>query len=295
MFENDSELFAFLGIDLNSVRMDILSAIIKTQGMTGSTFEDIMEQLLYVRGKKANESLVYRSLSELEDIGFISIDKSEHIHIYSSGFDHLEHVLSQRLPASINELRLEQETIEKKIKMIRNAEGIDLAKHMVEILTGKKTEQQSRFALGLSNIFRLLSAEIFANVGYNDVIRISLGWGSPEVEDHLIADDKLEGLLEFNTNIRILVSMDWKFHEPLISLIYLKRSEGFNIEIRRRTHFHGTYQFLSHNDENLVLITSEKPLSAAFIPEHANRILVADAIRVFDKEFSDASIISEGP
>ncbi|MBD3407812.1 MAG: hypothetical protein GF411_16960 [Candidatus Lokiarchaeota archaeon] len=292
MFQNDEAVLEFLGIDLNSVNIDILTAIIQTQGLTGSTFNDIMSKLHLLRGKKANESLVYRGLSELQKIGLVTIDESGYKHIYNTGFDHLDRVLRERLPESINRLRAELRSIEQSQKELKQVDTTILAQYLIEILTGEKQKRKSRFALGAQSILRLISSEVFNVAGNADTIRMSLGWGGTEMDCVLLDIENIQELTSAGVELRVLVPHDWKVPSSLLENIR-GLSDREKIWFRRRIHTHATYQFVSLNDNSLIMVTSEEPLSASYIPHYLNHVIILDALRTFDREFFDASLTIE--
>ena len=71
------------------------------------------------------------------------------------------------------------------------------------------------------------------------------------------------------------------------------RKEGYEPGFRICERKDSTYQFVGRKDEGIVLIVSENPMSATWIPRSANADLVDNAIETFDADYDAGKDIAD--
>ena len=283
------EILEILELDLGRKDMVVLGALLKAQKEPSDyvDFETLREQLAKDEGsRKGKDSLIYRSLSNLERDGFLEIDKSEHTHGYNSSIARMEEALKRILGEKRKSLEKDLETIDSDIGAISKMDSDTLAYRLVNLVTGKKREDQTVFAQGWDNIIRLHNEKVGKGLKKGDVVRATLQWytqtefSDPKrlkqtlsviqqgAEFRILDHDRTER--ELRNNIREFTTM-------LIGL----GNVGYRIFPREDK----TYQFMARNKEGLVLFVSEQPLSATWIPRTVNPELVDTAIEGFDRDY----------
>ncbi len=279
-----------LHLELSRKDMMVLGALLKSQRSPTSfvDFDTIRKQLAIDEGeKKGKDPLIYRSLSWLESMGFIGVDRSQQKHGYNADVVHLHNALRQAIHESINEIENEIQRLDDELESINKIDITELGHEIISYAAGEQKIEKPIFAEGWENVLQLLEDKIYSTAKTGDLVRFSMEWMS-NVE--IITPRRLEIL-------RKLMERGVTFHgleHNKISKKHLKafsgytrayREQGFNPGFRICERQNSTYQFVGRNDDGIVLITSEDPMSATWIPRNANPALVDNAIETFDADY----------
>jgi hypothetical protein len=245
-------------------------------------------------GRKGKDSLIYRSLSWLEQTGLIKVDRSEHKHGYNSGVALMSRVMRQVIKEEISALAKDLLLLNKEIQLISGMDSEVIAAYMIARATGSQLLEKPVFAQGWQSIMKLLDSRIYQNLEKNDVIRYTLQWYDQSEEAEEPRASKLESLLKRGIELRGLEhgKGDKKSIHRLAERYKYYRQKGYKVGFRMRLREDSTYQFVARNSEGIVLIVSESPLSATWFPRSANRELVNDAIQSFDRDYAEGLDIS---
>jgi len=294
MRENDAfQLLDIIGFSFTDWRARVLKAILVTQGDQDApvAFDEICLSLRNENlEKRIAQPLVYRSLSSLEKDGYIEVDKSSYKHRYWTGIDIIHAALEKAKAMSLAGLRERAKQVDSDIESISDARVFSLATKLVETITGNPSQQHARFAQGYDDIYSMSMNTVYGQSERGDVVRICLDWisSNPSKAAERIMD--IIRLLERGVEIRALGHTIWT---PMsddgarLSAFYGSvRDEGLPLTLKIYPRTERTYQFISRNHEGLVLIVSENPPTATWIPRGANPHLVDEAISSFDKDFT---------
>jgi DNA-binding PadR family transcriptional regulator len=283
------EVLEVLDLEVTRKDMVVLGALLKAQKDPSDyiDFQTIREQLAKNEGsRKGKDPLIYRSLSKLEKDGFLKIDKSGHTHGYNSSISLMERALENLMAKKLESLEKDIEDADKKMESMSQMDSDALASRLIDISTGKKEKDHTVFAQGWDNILRLHDEKIASGLKKGDVVRVSLQWLSQTdymdpkrmkmsktliergVEFRALDHDRTEK--EFRGNMR-----DFLIEVRNIGKV------GYRILPRKDS----TYQFMARNNEGIILIVSESPLSATWIPRTENPELVDSAIIGFDSDY----------
>jgi len=295
--EKSQEVLKAVHLELNRKDMIVLGALLKAQNNpdTYVDFKTLREQLeLDEGGRKGKDSLIYRSLSWLEQTGLIKVDRSEHKHGYNSGVALMSRVMKRIIKERISALAKDLLLLDKEIQLISDMDSEVIAAHMVARATGAQPLEKPVFAQGWQSIQKLLDTRIYQNLEKNDVIRYTLEWYDQPEEAEEPRAAKLESLLKRGIELRGLEhgKGDKKRFHRLAEYYKYYRQMGYKVGLRMRLREDSTYQFVARNSEGIVLIVSESPLSATWFPRSANRELVDDAIQSFDRDYAEGLDIS---
>jgi Fe2+ or Zn2+ uptake regulation protein len=284
------EILDIIGVDITKKDMVVLGALLKAQKEPGDfiDFETIREQMTKDEGsRKGKDPLIYRTLSKLEKGGFLRIDKGGQKHGYNSNVGMLKSALVKCVTSNLKRLESDLRKIDYEVTLFSEMDSDALAEGLIEFLSGAKKSEKPIFAQGWDDIVKLLDDKIWSGVKKGDVVRINLEWISQI--DYLKPKRVLniERALKKGVKLRALDHDrgEKAFRESMKSLLARMKSTGGDIEYRVYPRNDATYQFLSKNSEGVVLIVSEKPLSATWLPRSGNVELVDHAIESFDKDF----------
>ncbi len=286
-----------LWIDLNSKDMVVLGALLKSQNNLKMfvDFEVLRAQLeVDEGGRKGKDPLVYRSLSALEKVGYIQVDRSEYKHGYNSNVKLIHNVFKDMIQNRIKALDEEIKALDKEIEIISNIDTGQLQSQFVDLIAGERELEKPVFAEGWENILQLLDDKIYRNLKKRDIVRITMEWLQRFNPLTLERIDIVEKLLKKGVIFRGLEHKKINSKETVarVNLLSKWKSQGYNPEYRINPREDATYQFIARNSEGLVLIVSEMPLSATWIPRESNPELVDDAIHSFDSDYESGVDVS---
>ena len=121
----------------------------------------------------------------------------------------------------------------------------------------------------------------------SDVVRIKLDWLAHI--DYLTRDRilNMRRIVEKGVEIRALDNDrgEEEMRQQLKKVLVKLREAGGDVGYMVFPRGDATYQFVSRNTEGIVLIVSESPLSATWLPRSGNTELVDNAIENFDKDY----------
>lgn len=292
------QVFEIIGLDRTRKDMIVLGALLKAQKSPSDfiDFETIREQLASDEGaRKGKDSLIYRSLSTLEKEGFVRIDKEGHKHGYTSSIAIIESALEKLVSERTKILEKESKQIDSEVDALSNMNSDSMATSIIDLAAGKRKVEKPSFAQAWENILKLLDDKVYLGLKKGAVIRITLEW----LSHHDFMDPKrLEGI-----EYRVLKGVEFRlidhdrgekrnrdrYREIIAELRNLGGKVGYRIFPRKSS----TYQFIALNTEGIVLVVSESPLSATWIPRSANPELVDNAIDAFDRDYEKGTDIMD--
>lgn len=281
-------------LDLNRKDMIVLGALLKAQSEPSAfvDFDTLREQLAKDEGgKKGKDSLIYRSLSWLEQTGFIQVDRSGHRHGYNSNVSMMRKFVKQQIKTRSSDLAKEIKELDAEIQMISEVNANTLAADIIALAAGTKPVERPVFAQGWQNIIKLLDGRVYRNLKKNDIIRFTLEWYDRPAELEELRLDVIEEMLKKGVEVRGLEHRQLskkrikRFAQNM--KIFLQR--GYKASLRLCPRQDSTYQFIGRNSEGIMLVVSENPLSVTWFPRSTNPELVDNAIQSFDKDYFEGS------
>jgi hypothetical protein len=283
------EVLEILNLEVTRKDMVVLGALLKAQKNPSDyvDFETLREQLAKDEGgRKGKDPLIYRSLSKLEKDGFLMIDKSGHTHGYSSSIAMMESALEKMLEKKLKSVENEMKDIDMDMATLSILESDALATRLVDYATGRQKKEQSVFAQGWDNILRLHDEKVLKGFKKGDVVRVSLQWLSKTDYMNPKRLKQSFNVIKSGVEFRALDhdKIEREFREDMREILEEARkigAVGYRVYPRKDS----TYQFLARNREGIVLIVSESPLSATWVPRTVNAELVDSAIDGFDRDF----------
>jgi hypothetical protein len=284
------EVFEIVGLDWSRKDMIVLGALLKAQKAPNDyiDFATLRKQLASEEGsRKGKDPLIYRSLSFLEKEGLLRIDKGSHKHGYNSNIAIIEKALEKIVSKKIKSLEKELKQIDEEVTLLSEMDSDIIASGLIDFIAGRKKIEKSIFAQGWENILTIFDNKLYANLKKGDIIKIKLEWLSQinymDTKRVMNIETYLKKGVEFQ-------SLDHdrgesRLRETYKDLIENWRKKGYKVGYRIFPREDATYQFVGRNNEGIVLVVSEKPLSATWVPRNANSSLVDNAIESFDRDF----------
>jgi len=292
------DILEILNFELSRKDVVVLGALLKSQGSptTYVDFGAIRAQLeIDEGGKIGKDSLIYRSISWLEKAEFIRVDRSQHKHGYNSDVGLIHKALQKSIEEAKDKIEDELATLDTDIERLSRMDVEELGSDLILLTAGKKKIERPVFAVGWENVLQLVDDKVYNQVKKGNLIRFSVEWLSKVDVITPIRIDQIGRLLENGVIFRGL-------EHNRISKQHLKAFKKFTLVFRKQGYQPGfricerkdaTYQFVGRNDEGIVLITSENPMSATWIPRVANPSLVDNAIQTFDEDYEAGIDIEE--
>ncbi len=291
-------IIEILEFEIHRKDMIILGAILKSQSGPTSyvDFETIRAQLAIDEGgRKGKDSLIYRSLSWLEKAGFIKVNRSEHKHGYNSDVGLMHRVFRKSMKEATKEIKSEIRNLDSEIEVLTKMDTENLASDMISIAAGKHKIEKPVFAVGWEDVLQLIDDKIYNHVKKGDIVRYSLEWVS---RVDVISQARMERLASLIENGIIYHGLkhskiDKQQRDVHKKFAQLFRKQGFQPGFRIYERKDATYQFVGRGKEGIVLIVSENPMSATWIPRSSNPELVDNAIKTFDEDYAAGIDIAE--
>ena len=284
------EVLEIIGLDKTRKEMLVLGALLKVQKEPTEfiDFETLREQLAIDEGsRKGKDSLIYRSLSWLEKEGFLRIDKSGHKHGYNSSIAIIDKALEKMVNKAIKSLEKNLQDINSDITFLSEMNVDIMASSVVDLAAGKEKIEKTVFAQGWENILKLFDNKLYKDLKEGDVVRVKLEWlsGIDYLEPRRTI--QYEELLQNGVEIRALDHNrgEKKLRPGMKKMLVNMRDTGSKVGYRILPREDTTYQFIGRNTEGIVLIVSESPLSATWLPRSSNSELVDNAIDSFDRDY----------
>jgi len=287
-----------LSIDLKDGRSRILRAIIGAQETLGegATFVEMRSILLEeTGGKEVKRPLIYRHLKSLEEDGLIVVDRNSTPNQYISDLAILSKGIESRRIQQVEELKRNREDLVETHEIVSSLTSSWLARDFIQILVGTNYESGSRSTQGMDEIQDLIGSEIYSRARKGDMIRGTLDWDYRSGSD----EDKRRqiGVALFSKKVKmrfILHNPSYVDQELLKDRIQeYKRLKsipelGEYVESRVTFKTTKTYQAVSLNREGIVLVVSDDPYTAVWIPRNVNQKLVDEVVNRFDEDFEGA-------
>ncbi len=291
-------IIEILDFELHRKDMVILGAILKSQSSPTNyvDFETIRTQLAIDEGgRKGKDSLIYRSLSWLENAGLIKVDRSKHKHGYNSDVGLMHKVFRKKMKETTREIKSEIRELDSEIEDLTNMDAENIASDMISIAAGKHKIEKPVFAVGWEDVFQLIDDKIYSHLKKGDLVRFSLEWLNRPDMITPVRIERIGNLLENGIIFQGLEhnKVDKEQQELLKQFTLFFREKGYQPGFKICERTDATYQFVGRNNEGIVLIVSENPMSATWIPRSSNPELVDSAIKTFDEDFNAGIDIEE--
>ncbi|MHA2205440.1 MAG: hypothetical protein ACXABC_06240 [Candidatus Thorarchaeota archaeon] len=284
-----------LRVNLEEGQYKVLRAILMAQDKTTEavTFSQIQDQMIAEKRKKMSRPLAYRYLKALENRGYIEVVKGSYRNEYKANYNTIMRAIQKSRHETMENLWKQRDELESKIEYINNLNLAETSTKIIELLAEKEYRKTPRSATGLDNIHRLTDAVLYSKAKKGDVIRVTYDWVQREDD---IEKRRLEigrTLLQRGLVFRTLVHNERSSLQTDLAIIRAKeyklmKEAGFKVDSRVSFESDQTYQIIALNKEGIVLIVSEEPVTAVWIPRSANALLVDEAIERFDEHFNSA-------
>jgi hypothetical protein len=284
-----------IGFNLNEQRFSVLRIALQKHRNQGITidFAGIYDQLRTESGRKGiRRPEVYRHLTSLETDRYINCDRTSHPFHYVATPETLLAAIGRGQTEALGQLELKRAELNSEIVRLIGLNLTRLATDTIETATGVPSSALASFADGNDQMQELTDSEVYSGVRKGDTLRISMGWSRLTPTTTRTRIDALAEVIRRGPKTKMLLNRRWVEDDstvgPLTRIYESLLEENRDISVRIRTTKDSTYQFAARNNEGIMLIVSEEPPAAIYIPRPVNELLVDDAIASFDAEFEKA-------
>jgi hypothetical protein len=284
-----------LRVNLEEGQYKVLRAILMAQDESTEavTFSQIQDQIIIEKRKKMTRPLAYRYLKALENRGYIEVAKGSYRNEYKANYNTIMRAIQKSRHETMESLWKKRDELESKRKYLLNLNLAEISTEIIELLAEKEFRNTPRSATGLDNIHRLTDAVLYSKAKKGDVIRVSYDWVQREDDIEKRRQEIGRKLMQRGLIFRTLVHNEISSLQTNLSKMRAKeyrlmKEAGLRVDARVSFESDHTYQIIALNKEGIVLIVSEEPVTAVWIPRSANAQLVDDAIDSFDAHFNVA-------
>ncbi len=201
----------------------------------------------------------------------------------------------------MKEIEQEREAQRRAAEMIGGIDCGQMAQELAEEVQGKEQRISSRVIRGKEELHRVLRYNMLDVAEEGDMIRATVLWVGPFI-DELTKDRTIRFVraAQRGADVRYLVStdvfgmedtMDTRLNidalKGLFQSIVKLKQEGVRFDVRLYSG-EKTYNQVSFNRENMVLIIAEDPVTATWITRDFNPDLIDNAVASFDKSWDSA-------
>lgn len=292
-----------MGVRIKPGEERVLRVILQTYQQKGSpvTFEEIRETMGDAQGKIPSKVWVYKILRSLKASGFIVVEPFPPPSKYSASVDtSITTAIEEIRKVCLEEFKEKERQLIDDISLLSRMTSYDLAVYVLKILSGTLEPETSRIVQGVENVRQAILKEIIEPAKEGDIIRFtqnidfadSLGQMSGAVEEALmmavLGGIKLRAMVTGPTVKTEDVAPAAGYIANIPGLVMDALRSG-NLKMRVQSTKDPTYRMISLNNERMILFLSSfaHPDTAAVINREVSASNIDDAIRTFDKLFSD--------
>lgn len=303
MSDGIQRVWNLIGIDPKDGRSRVLRAIITSQSEMGSgcTFDRIRTKLMEMSGgKDMARPLIYRYLKSLEEHNLIQVDRDSNPNLYVVDVTILSQGLDSLKTDALDELDMQYQKTSQSLTTLYNIDASWLARDLIEMLVGEPFVSGSRYTQGIQEIQELIGSEIYSRARKGDVVRVTLDWDFQSRGSE--AKKRELGRTLFARGVK----MKFILHNPkrvdqelLVDRIQEYKQIRSIAEIRdlaeTKVTFKDTktYQTVALNRDGIVLIVSEEPYTAVWVPRSVNSKLVDDVVDSYEEDFENGTDLFE--
>ncbi len=305
------ELCGFItGERQESRSMNILGIILRLQRnpRIPLKFNEIYSQLVREDpNTNLTKAWVHRVLKSLVEAELIRFENpTAHRKRYIADVNTIMAGLEKLKTQKLKDLELKESGIRSEKEKLSALDCGKVAQDLIESVTGRKEEVSSRIVRGVDELHRVLRYNILDLVKKGDIIRATLLWVGPWIDDTV--KDRVGRFFEAaerGADIRYLVTTDlFKLESndvarkilgelgSTVRKIMEMRERGIKFDAR----FYAgpkTYNQISFNRDSTALIINENPVTATWITRKFNPDLIDNAVKSFDNDWKKAKSIFE--
>ncbi|MHA1770125.1 MAG: hypothetical protein ACTSYL_11490 [Candidatus Thorarchaeota archaeon] len=299
--EELERIIAAMEIDIDSIEMQTLGAVIRAENLiyASPTIEYIYE--LLKKKTRVSKNWIYKTLSELEEEGYLVTDKIRRPHLYLTQNEKIEQALDKKRLKIIYALEKEIKSIEDKIELLETANLAEFYNLMANKEEGMLLARDPAIIEGAENVEMSTTRAIFASAKEGDIIRSLTPLRI--LDKGLVNSGKLElemtRALERGAIVKSLMiptTIDLKEINGASNFFHLKHKEMLRytrnnrILVRIYPRPHQTYRFLALNDERIVMFMTNiaSPEIALITTNRGIPRFIEDALRTWTRLWDQA-------
>ncbi|TFF96089.1 hypothetical protein EU546_02075 [Candidatus Thorarchaeota archaeon] len=311
--EDIVEALGILGLDVGEKQetrpVSLLRAILSIQQdpPVPLKFQDIYDGLMREDpSAKLSKAYVHRVLKSLVDSKMIRVGspksrRKKYIadaNTLMAGLEYLKSRKTVEIEQAISALKTQLDKMD-------SLDCGHAAQEMIRGFTGREQEVSSRIVRGVDELHRVLRYNMLEVAEEGDIVRATMLWAGPFIEGSSERTKKFVDAAARGVEVRYLVSTDlFRFDSDpsaplqkeafhgIIQQVHQLRAKGLKFDVRL---YLGpkTYNQVSLNNQGMVLIVTENPVTATWMTRQFNPDLIDNAVAAFDKDWERATSILE--
>lgn len=295
------ETLESIGIRMSATKMRVLQSVLRAEVRSEHpTFDKICGAIKETRGGMPRRAWIYRCLDELEDEGFISIDKLQRPRVYVASRMTVLYGLRRAREDRIAALQDDLRSVAKKIQLLEDTSSEALSAYVYEAATGSGIHRDVEVVRGVDNVRRLIRTEFLDKSSTGDTMRLTHRLDNlVGVKDTMSPIDiEILSVILKGVDMHVLlipsamasdmssVSKNVLGHEA--QMIEAVKSGHLVFKLYSRDI--QTYRLLALNNEKLMMILTHayRPDTVVLFKRDEYPVLVDNAIQTFDRLYNES-------
>ena len=300
------ELIGFSSAGRQQSRLfSVLESILKlqTDPPIALEFGEIYEQVVKDDpATKVSKAWVHRVLKKLVDSQLVRLENPEgRRKRYIADANTLMAGFEKEKAHKIKQIEQEMETLRETEELIGGIDCGQLATDFVEGVQGQEQRISSRVIRGKDELHRVLRYNMLDVASKGDTVRATALWLGPFIDES--TGERTERFVKaaqrgadvrylvttevFNLEDKIEIRADVDALRNVFQNVLRLKREGIPFDVRLYAG-EKTYNQVSFNRDNMVLIIAEDPITATWITRDFNPDLIDNAVASFDKSWDSA-------
>jgi hypothetical protein len=301
-----------LGFDQDTRALSVLRAMMKIQSTPPRSLDiaEIHDSLMQVEpGTALSKAWVRKVMQQLLDMQMIRVEnESDSRRKYISDVDTIVAGLEQLKGQTLTDLEKHRRALKDELDRLSAINLGDLARSITGEIVSKIEQPSSKLLKGLEAYRDFTNTEIYARAGPGDVVRLAQLWLKPFTGSITERIEYILGAAERGADVRyritagILSANDFLTasvrKDKLVEFFVrasAQRQKGMNIDVRIHPARTPTYHFSSLNEDSMVMLLSEDPLTAMWLSRNFNPDLIQTAIASFDRTWIQSISVLDNP
>ncbi|RDE11874.1 MAG: hypothetical protein C4K47_09250 [Candidatus Thorarchaeota archaeon] len=295
------EALESIGVRMSATKMRVLQSVLRIGvGSDRATFDRICDEIREAKGRRPRKAWVYRCLDELEEDGFILVDKLQRPRVYSATRMTILAGLGRARRNRVAALEDEVSEVSQEMRLLENTHFGAMSAYVYEAATGSGRQRTTDIVRGVDNVRRLIRTEFLDSSSLGDTMRLTHRLDNLVGIDDTMSpiDVEILSVILKGVDMRVLlipsamapdmssVSQNVVGHETQMMEALKSRHLVFKLYSKDIQ----TYRLLALNNEKLMMILTHayRPDTVVLFKREEHPILVDNAIETFDRLWGES-------
>lgn len=290
-----------IGIRMSATKMHILQSVLRVGlGSEHATFDRICQGIKQSKGFKPRRAWVYRCLDELEEEGFIAVDKLQRPRVYFATRMTILAGLGRARKNRVAALQDDVQAIAHEIRLLEDSGPTVMSAYVYEAATGSGEQRNTGVVRGVDNVRRLMRTEFLEYSSSGDTLRLTHRLDNLiGVKDTMsLIDKQLLSVTLKGVDLHVLLIPSALASDMSSISENVMGQENLMMDAMKSNHFAlklypqdiQTYRLLALNNDKLMMILTHayRPDTVVLFNRDEHRVLVDNAIQTFDRLYNES-------